>query len=85
VPFIEFLLVHANGAKAAMKWLIRNNNHFSAPYRVYHSIQGFDAWIYSKHGAACLGRGLTLNAAQSLCEKHRLQNLQTERTNENAP
>lgn len=54
-----------------MKWLTRNDVHLSAPYRLYRSVRGWEAWIWAKGGGACLGRELALPAAKALCEAHR--------------
>jgi hypothetical protein len=55
-----------------MNWITRDDKHLSAPYRIYRSVQGWDAWIYTGTGGACLGKGFkTIDLAKQSCEQHR--------------
>jgi len=59
-----------------MNWIQHGMGHYAAPYRVYHSIRGYEAWIFGKT-QACLGRQLSLPEAKRLCEQHRAKAKET--------
>lgn len=56
-----------------MNWIKRGHRYLAAPYQILSSIRGYEAWIYSRNQAGCLGRELpSLEKAQALCEQHRV-------------
>ncbi len=54
-----------------MTWVEREGRHYSDPYRIYSSVQGWDLWTYgAKPG--CLGKGFpTLDKAKAFAERHK--------------
>jgi hypothetical protein len=58
-----------------MNWFERTpGSYVSSGYQLHRETMGYSAWIYSKAQSGCLGKGLTLKAAQELCEKHKSTN-----------
>ena len=52
-----------------MNWITRGECAMAAPYRIVHSIRGFELWVYGKERSGCIGREIaTLRKAQDLAE-----------------
>ena len=53
-----------------MNWTIREEVHFSGPYRVLHMTRGWQVWHYG-NTSECFGREIrTLDAAKEIAARH---------------